>query len=648
MFLQLMTLLVAVQWLGAPWQLGWGKGILAVFFFYAMIGVSIIPSMFREWGNFKKNLVVCCIIQLGFSLLNFIIPGAILMGLGINLILCFVFTGFVRKVVIGFSLFIVWFAGINYLLGLNILEDPRGYFSGDVFLTFTDWALLAGFFLALLRAIYHGKTNYYVFVRYESKEYDISTLLALTASATIASAGFSVGQEERANKMANKILFKQAKKTAKNIPDDVQGEIKGAVQESLKQSLEAVIGKDAVGQISSIAQIDALNPEVKAALEVTFKETFGGALRLFRENTNTVNLALQRRERKTFAPVMLCSIVLLGVSFFIKPQWKAEAIEQLATGYSCYADGDREAADKIASIYYNDERILYNGDVFLLKGMTTLDAAPDEASPLFNKAAQWFDHHKSWINSNHHGEAYYYLAQSYTQITKPNYKKASKALKQALALEPMNEEYNALQDSINAKTAALKAEKPDGFFKKLFKSLFNRGKDDDDAEDEDADSIDVKTATLAEEKPTGFFAKLFHKNKEEAGDAISVDEETAAPVEEKSAGFFAKLFHKEKVGEAISVDEETAAPAEENSVGFFAKLFHKEEAGDAISVDEETAASAEEKSVGFFTKLFHKEKVGEAVSVDEKVAAPAEEKSEWFFKKLFHKGTEDDKAANEI
>jgi len=176
MFLLLAFLLFAVQWLGSPWQLGVWKAILSCMLFMGIIIISLIPAMSREWRTYIKSILVCAAFQFVFLFFNFILPGV---GFAITIIYNIVLiiiskklpVSFTNNVKAGILFFILWFAGINHLLGIFLLTDPRGVWSGDLYFSVTDWAILAIFIAALVRNFYHIKTNS---VMLNLKEDDIS------------------------------------------------------------------------------------------------------------------------------------------------------------------------------------------------------------------------------------------------------------------------------------------------------------------------------------------------------------------------------------------------------------------------------------------------------------------------------------------
>jgi len=164
MFLQISTLIFALQWLGSPLQLGIWKAFLSCIFFLAMIILSIVPAMSREWRMYIRSFIVCAMLQVLFLFLNFILPGVgLMMTIIYNIVLFFIskrlpvsFTSHIKS---GLIFFVLWFIGLNHILGNFLLSDPRGVWSGDIYFSVTDWVILAIFICALARTIYHIISN---------------------------------------------------------------------------------------------------------------------------------------------------------------------------------------------------------------------------------------------------------------------------------------------------------------------------------------------------------------------------------------------------------------------------------------------------------------------------------------------------------
>jgi hypothetical protein len=90
---------------------------------------------------------------------------------------------FTTQIKTGIVFFILWFAGINHLLGLFILTDPPGAWSGDLYFQLTDWAILLVFITALSMTIYQIKFN-------SSPSKKITVLVFLISAAVIAVSAF--------------------------------------------------------------------------------------------------------------------------------------------------------------------------------------------------------------------------------------------------------------------------------------------------------------------------------------------------------------------------------------------------------------------------------------------------------------------------
>jgi hypothetical protein len=447
MFLQLATFLLAIQWLGAPWQLGAWKNILAVLFFLGMVVLSCVPTFFREYGNAKKRILFWAIGQIIVTLLGIFLPGiGTIINLIFQIVCLFMPITFIRKCGVGMLLFLVWFAGINYLLGLFILEDPRGIFSGDLYFSFMDWAILGVFILALARSIYHLAKNFPTFKLYNSKDYDISYVLELA--------------------------FLSQPMLKDRLLSDIN-EIKNKAIEGGKQRLLSDVKTGELMKMSKTEIKDYLKTQAGKQIVQALDTKYGGAVRLLKSNTQKVNAELQEQEHKTFIPLVILSAVALLVTAFIPPLWKSDVLDQLKTAYSTIASNDIQAAEAIAENLYNDNKFFYNGDVFLLKGLLLQESSAQEAAEFFDKAGGWFDHHKSWISASHHGDAYLYLAQTYTKLPTPDYKKAKKAIDKAVKIEPLSNEYLGLQLEIDMELEKAKEEKANspGFFKRLWNRI---------------------------------------------------------------------------------------------------------------------------------------------------------------------------------
>jgi tetratricopeptide (TPR) repeat protein len=191
-------------------------------------------------------------------------------------------------------------------------------------------------------------------------------------------------------------------------------------------------------------------------------------------NTNAVNESLQYEEKKTLIPAAIISVLLIIVSAFIPPLWKTEVENELRTGFVALETGDIQTAQNTADILYNDKKQLYNGDVFLLKGLLLKNNSLEEAIGFFERSGKWYDHHKSWISARNNGDAYYYLSQCYTELSEPNYNKAENAINKALKDEPLNNEYiqqKNLVDQKLAEASIARKTKTIGFFEGIWTKI---------------------------------------------------------------------------------------------------------------------------------------------------------------------------------
>jgi tetratricopeptide (TPR) repeat protein len=385
MFLQLAILAFAVQWFGSPWQLGLGRAILTSLFFILIVIISSLPAMFREWGNIKSALKVYIIIQIICLTLSVLIPGiGQIFAIIFNVFLFFRPVSFYKNIGFGFILFFAWFIGLNNILANFILTDPRGVLSGDLFLTVTDWVILAVFIAALARTIYHIIINYRL--------------------------GFlQTANSQETDKQPSDLL-------------EIQNPI-GIIEDTLKK------------------------------------------------DTQTINQTLQKKERKTLFPLFLSSLVLIIVSTFITPSWQKQAIMDLNKGFLAVSQNDFYTAGIIANNYYNDKRILYNGDVFFLNGLINETDNPQEALQFFIRAADWYDSHKSWISDDHHGESNYRLALMYLNNNPPDYYRARLSIEKAIKINPDNLRYQILHTQILEHITRFEEQERTGFFRRFWNRL---------------------------------------------------------------------------------------------------------------------------------------------------------------------------------
>ena len=357
MFLQLALLSFAVQWIGSPWQMGIGKALLACIFFIAVIIISALPSLFREWGNIKGALLINIIIQIVVLILSVLIPGiGQILALAFNIYLLFRPVSFYKNIGFGFILFFLWLIGLNNILGLFLLTDPRGVLTGDLYFSVTDFVLFAVFLAALVRAVYHAVIS--------SRQMNRQKLLTEEAQAS--------------------------------------------------------------------------------------------------------NAELQKKEKKTMIPLFFISLALITISIFIPLPWQKQAKNDLSAGFNAIAQSNFDTAKIIAGKYYNEIKILYNGDVFYLNAMVNEDSNPIEAVYFYNKAASWYDNHKSWISEDFHSEAYYRLSLMYISLDPPDYYKATNSIDKAIKVNPENERYHALQTQIKEQKTKFEEQEKIGFFKRIW------------------------------------------------------------------------------------------------------------------------------------------------------------------------------------
>lgn len=396
MFLQLTTLLFAVQWLGSPYQLGALKAVFACILFLFIILVSTIPSFLREWRNYLKYIIISLLIQLVCLALNFLLPGlglviTIIYNIVLIIVSRFIPVSFIQNMGIGFILFLLWFAGINHFLGNFILKDPRGVWSGDLYFTFTDWVILATFIAAFARTVYHIKLNF--------------------------------------------------------------------MEQASKNRIEA--------------DEPLIKPE-KNKFAGLFNKGFGISKNILSKNAQNVNKNLMARENKTLIPVFLISVFILIISALIPPLWQRRAVNDLRTGFTAAANNDYSTARVIAEKYYNDKKILYNGDVFFLNGLVEEKESPQAAIKFFTKAGDWYEHHKSWISQSYRGESYYRLTVLYLNSEPPDYYRAKNAIAKAVKHDPEKTEYIALQSQIKENLEKHEKDGITGFFKRLWNNFRSR------------------------------------------------------------------------------------------------------------------------------------------------------------------------------
>jgi hypothetical protein len=329
MFLQLATLLFAIQWLGSPWQLGGTKGTQAAILFFIMVIISLLPSLIKDWDNIKNRLFFFAIIQI--ACLFF--PPAIPIGIIINIVYFFFPVAFYKFAALGFLFFLSWLLGLNNVLGKYILTDPRGVWSGDSYFTVTDWVILVIFIVAFIRTVYH--------------------ILLLTV----------------------------------------------------------------------------------------FKDSM-------------LSVGILGSEKTTFITVFIISAIVLFISARMEPSWQQQAINDLGTGFAAIEENNYEIAKNIAEKYYNDEKILYNGDVFYLNGLVSEKESPGFAVQYYKNAVDWYKNHDSWISPDYYEDSLYRLSLAYINDIPPDYYKAGNTIEQLVEFNPENKRYTDLQAEIKQKLTA--------------------------------------------------------------------------------------------------------------------------------------------------------------------------------------------------
>jgi len=372
MFLQLALLSFAVQWLGSPWQLGPGKAILACLLFIIVIFLSAMPAMYREWGNIKSALLIYIVIQILCLILCIFIPGiGQVFAILFNIYLMFRPVSFYKNIGSGFIIFFIWFIGLNHILGRFILTDPRGVFSGNLYLSATSWVILIIFIAAIVRAVYHAIISF-------------------------------------------KVSFLK--------PDTENKDNKSNI-------VEDIIKKD----------------------------------------TQTDNAALQKKEKKTLFPLLIVSVIAIAVSLLFQPSWRGQAINDLKNAFAAVSNNDYKTAQTIAEKYHNEKKILYNGDVFYLNALVA--GTQQETVQFYNKAANWYDNHSSWINEDYHGQVYYRLSMIYLNENPPDYYRARNAIEKAVKANPDNSFYRNLYFQIRENVTRFEEQEKIGFLRRFWNNL---------------------------------------------------------------------------------------------------------------------------------------------------------------------------------
>ena len=359
--------------------------------------------MFRNWGVVKKWQLIITLLELLGPIISIIFPAASFVFLVINLILLFTP---MRYIGTGFLFFFLWFIGLNHFLGNFLLTDPRGVWSGDLYLTMTDHVILVIFFIALVRTVYHIIISYPTFKKYES--YDISFIQKLNRS------------------LRNKkgIGYKEDR----------------LIEDGIEKGKKTI--KDAAELLRS-------DPKLEDEFHI-------------------------EKEKQTLTPILIISVIFIIISLFIKPAWRQQAIDDLKNGFAAVNENNIETARSIAVKYYNTKKILNTGDVFYLNGLVEETESRQTAIEFLIKAVNWYDHHKSWISQNYHGDSYYNLSLMYMNGNYFDYYKAGNAIKKALKLDPNNMDYQTLQAKVKENILIYEKEENIGFFKRVWNKTRSR------------------------------------------------------------------------------------------------------------------------------------------------------------------------------
>jgi len=482
MFLQLATLLFAVQWIGSPWQFDGWKTAAVCLFFLCMVVLSVLPAMFREWGNIKKRLLFYAIMQILCLVLSVLLPGiGQVLTFIFNIILICLPVSFYKFAGTGFFIFFFWLFGLNRILGNSILTDPRGVLSGDIYFTVTDWVIAGIFITAFIRNIYHVIISYPVFKKYNS--YDISYLSNIANSSDGAS--------------LKKNLINDAEQEAENFKTSITYEVKENINNNLEDAAKTIIGnavapsgsgnnnsgkkmngiKNTITETTDSAYNNIVDPAIRSTqdqIKQAIDSRVGGVKNLFLSNTQFSNDQLKEKEKKTLRPVFIISVIAIIISLFIQPSWKQQSIDDLNAGFSAIAKEDYAAARTIAEKYYNEEKILYNGDVFYLNGLVAETDSPTIALQHYKNAADWYKNHKSAVSQNNRKDSLYRLSTMYMNDTPPDYYRARNAIEQAVKLDSSNKDYLNLQAVIKERLKGHEKEEKIGFFKRIWNSSRSR------------------------------------------------------------------------------------------------------------------------------------------------------------------------------
>ena len=378
MLLQLALVSFAVLWIGSPWQLSVGQAILSSLFFILIIFLSALPALFREWGNLKSALKIYIMIQILCLILSVLLPGiGQILSIMFNIYLMTRPVSFYKNIGFGFILFSVWFAGLNRILGIFLLEDQRGFLSGNSYILPIAWVILVIFLVAIVRAIYHAFINY-------------------------------------------KTVF--------------------------------------------------LKPEAPA------EKTNSGIIEThFNKTTQEDNSLLTKKEKKTGFPFFLVTVIAVIISLNIQPAWRIIAINDLNFAFNAIENNDYETASFYASKYYNENKILFSGDVFYLNALVSEVASQEDSSQnaleFYQKAAAWYDSHSSWTNKDFHGQTHFRLAILYINTDPPDYYRAKLAIDKALKIDPENMNFYNLHSEIIEHVSRFEEQEKIKFFRRLWNNM---------------------------------------------------------------------------------------------------------------------------------------------------------------------------------
>jgi len=192
---------------------------------------------------------------------------------------------------------------------------------------------------------------------------------------------------------------------------------------------------------------------------------------ILQKSSDDINTVLQKKEITTLAPLLLISVIAAVISLFIQPSWQKQAINDLNAGFTAAENNDFNTAENIAKKYYNEKKILYNGDVFFLNALVSESLSSEEAMQFYVKAASWYDNHKSIINESFPADAYYRLAAIYLNNTPPEYYRAKITIDKAVKLNPENTDYKNLQTFIGEHLSQHEEREKIGFFRRFLNNL---------------------------------------------------------------------------------------------------------------------------------------------------------------------------------